>query len=50
MRKQQQPPAAPEPPGPVLNKDGTLAQAWTDDTTGKTYMPGERLEDGDDGD
>lgn len=42
------PPAVDEPAdAPETTKGGKLKQAWTDDATGKTYLPGETLE-GDD--
>jgi hypothetical protein len=39
--------AAPAADEPATTKGGTLTQAWTDDKTGQTYMPGEKVEGAD---
>lgn len=42
-------PASAAPAEPETTRGGKLKQAWTDDATGQTYMPGEKVE-GEDGD
>lgn len=35
---------SPPKDAPVTDKDGVVTQAWTDDATGRTYLPGEKIE------